>query len=186
MDVPCEPSDAILLAETGADPEAFAAFYRRYERLVLAYLLRRCGDAEVAADATAEVFASALRAAERYRPVAPTAVAWLLTIAQRTLAGSLRRGRVEARARRLVGMREAVCLSGEDLERIEALASLDGQALALLDELPEDQREAVRAHVLDERSYHDIAGELELSELVVRKRVLRGLIALRQGLECAE
>lgn len=176
----------MLLAETGTDPERFACFYRRYEQLVLAYLLRRCGDPEVAADLTAEVFASALRSAERYRPLGPTAVAWLLTIAKHTLATSLRRGRVEADARRMLGIRDSMSFNDEDLERIETLASLDGQALELLDELPRDQRDAVRAHVLDERSYHDIAGELELSELVVRKRVSRGLTSLRQGLECAQ
>ena len=55
--------------------------------------------------------------------------------------------------------------------------------LELLERLPADQREAVRARVLDERSYPDIAGELETSELVVRKRVSRGLSNLRAELE---
>jgi RNA polymerase sigma factor (sigma-70 family) len=186
MDFSREEPDAVLLAATLTEPEAFAVFYRRYERLVLAYLLRRTGDPEIAADLTAETFASALRSSERYRPLAPTAVAWLLTIAQRTLGASLRRGRVEAGARRVLGIRDAVCFDGNELDRVEALVSLDGQALALLDELPQDQRDAVRAHVLDERSYHDIAGELELSELVVRKRVSRGLRTLRHGMECAQ
>jgi RNA polymerase sigma factor (sigma-70 family) len=176
-------SDAVLLASARTHPDAFAAFYRRYERLILGYLLRRTGDPQLAADLSAEVFASALRAAGRYHPEGPSAVGWLLTIAQRVLASSRRRGRVEARARRRVGIREAVVLSGEDVERIEALASLDGQTLALLDGLPPAQREAVRAHVLDERSYRDIAGELETSELVIRKRVSRGLSALRRQLK---
>jgi RNA polymerase sigma factor (sigma-70 family) len=176
-------ADADLLAEARSDPDSFAAFYRRYERLILGYLLRRTGDPELAADLTAEVFAVVLRAADRYRPEYPAAVGWLLTIAQRTLASSRRRGRVEARARRRVGIREAVILTGEDLERIETLASLDGRSLALLDGLPAGQREAVRAHILDERSYRNIAGELETSELVIRKRVSRGLTALRRQLE---
>ncbi len=176
-------SDSVLLAGTRADPDAFAAFYRRYERLIIGYMLRRTGNPEVAADLTAEVFACALRAAGRYRPEGPTAVGWLLTIAQRILASSLRRGRVEARARLRIGIREAVMFTGEDLERIETLSSLDGQSLALLDGLPPGQREAVRAHVLDERSYKDIAGELDTSELVIRKRVSRGLSTLKRQLE---
>lgn len=183
VDAGSECSDAVLLAATRVDADAFGVFYLRYERLILSYLLRRTGDPEVAADLTAEVFAAALRAAGRYRPEAPTAVGWLLTIAQRTLASGRRRGRVEARARRRVGIRDAVVFSGQDLERIEALCSLDGQTLALLDELPADQREAVRAHVLDERSYQDIAGELDTSELVIRKRVSRGLSAIKRQLE---
>ncbi len=56
-------------------------------------------------------------------------------------------------------------------------------ARAALERLPDDQREAVRARVLDERSYPDIAGELDTSELVVRKRVSRGLSNLRAELE---
>ncbi|MGO8907284.1 MAG: RNA polymerase sigma factor [Solirubrobacteraceae bacterium] len=176
-------SDAVLLAGTRADPDAFAVFYRRYERLIVGYMLRRTGDPEVAADLTAEVFARALRAAGRYRPEGPTAVGWLLTIAQRILASSLRRGRVEARARHRIGIREAVMFTGADLERIETLSSLDGQCLALLDGLPAGQREAVRAHVLHERSYKDIAGELDTSELVIRKRVSRGLSTLKRQLE---
>jgi RNA polymerase sigma-70 factor (ECF subfamily) len=110
-------------------------------------------------------------------------VGWLLTIAQRILVSSRRRGRVEARARRRVGIRDAVVFSGEDLERIEALASLDGQSLELLEDLPAGQRDAIRAHVLDERSYRDIAGELQTSELVIRKRVSRGLSTLKRQLE---
>lgn len=176
-------SDAVLLAGALADPDAFAAFYRRYERLILGYMLRRTGDPELAADLSAEVFASALRSARRYRPQGPNALGWLLTIAERILASSRRRGRVEERARRRVGIRDAVVLSGEDLERIEALASLDGESLALLDGLPASQRDAVRAHVLDERSYRDIAGELQTSELVIRKRVSRGLSTLKRQLE---
>jgi RNA polymerase sigma factor (sigma-70 family) len=176
-------SDAVLLAGTRADPDAFAAFYRRYERLILGYLLRRTRDPEIAADLTAEVFASALRAAGRYQPESATAVGWLLTIAERTLSSSLRRGRVEARARRRLGIRDAVLFTGEDLERIETLASLDGQSLALLDSLPGHQREAVRARILDERSYREIAGELQTSELVIRKRVSRGLSTLKRQLE---
>ncbi|HWJ49626.1 MAG TPA: sigma-70 family RNA polymerase sigma factor [Solirubrobacteraceae bacterium] len=183
MDARDEYSDAVLLVSTRIEPDAFAVFYRRYERLILGYLLRRTGNPETAADLTAEVFAAALRASDRYRPEAPTAVGWLLTITQRTLASSLRRGRVEARARHRLGIRDALVFSGEELERIETLASLDGQTLALLDGLPSEQRDAVRARILNERSYREIAVELETSELVIRKRVSRGLSTLRRQLE---
>jgi RNA polymerase sigma factor (sigma-70 family) len=176
-------SDSDLLAGTHREPEAFGLFYRRYERLVFLYLMRRTGDPEVAADLAAEIFAAALRNAGRYRPEAPTAAGWLLTIARHTLTSSRRRGRVEAHARRRLGIREAILLNDEDIERIEALCGLDGQSLAFLEELPTDQREAVRAHVLDERSYRDIAGELQTSELVIRKRVSRGLSTIRRQLE---
>lgn len=180
---PGEVSDGELLAATGSRPEAFAAFYDRYEAAVVGYFTRRTGDPEVAGDLTAEVFAAALSAAHRYRPEAPTAAGWLFTIARNTLAKSLRRGRVEAHARRRIGIREAVAFTSEELERVEHAASASGWAMELLGRLPAEQREAVRARILQERSYPDIAGELETSELVIRKRVSRGLSNLRAELE---
>ena len=176
-------SDAELLATARSDPEAFACFYDRYETSIVGYFLRRTGDSELAADLTAEVFAAALGAAPRYRARAPTAAAWLFTIAANALKTSLRRGRVEDQARRRLGIQRAAELEENSLQRVEALASNDQWAQELLARLPSDQREAVRARILDERSYHDIAGELETSELVIRKRVSRGLANIRLRME---
>jgi RNA polymerase sigma factor (sigma-70 family) len=175
--------DAQLLAQTRRRPEAFAVFYDRYERALVGYFMRRTGDPEIAADLTAEVFAAALRAAHRYQAQGPTAAGWLFTIAHNVLAKSRRRGRVEAAARKRLGIREAPRLAPDELAAVENAASEDGWALELLERLPAEQREAIRARVLDERSYGDIAGELETSELVVRKRVSRGLSRLRTELE---
>lgn len=52
----------------------------------------------------------------------------------------------------------------------------------MLDGLPPEQRDAVRARVLDERGYPDIALAAETSESVIRKRVSRGLAGLRERL----
>jgi len=172
--------DARLLAAANSDPAAFGAFYDRYEIVVARYLARRVRDPEVIADLTAEVFAAALCAAPRYRPMEPVAAGWLIAIAHNTLAKSLRRGRVEARARRRLGIRDAVWFEDDELERVERLASADGSVVRLLDELPPEQAEAIRARVIDERGYPEIAQKLRTSELVIRKRVSRGLAALRE------
>jgi hypothetical protein len=42
-------SDAELLTRTAREPKAFAAFYRRHERLLLRYLMARCRDPELTA-----------------------------------------------------------------------------------------------------------------------------------------
>jgi RNA polymerase sigma factor (sigma-70 family) len=166
------------------DPGAFAEFYDRYEDAVIGYFTRRVRDPEVAADLTAEVFAAMLGAAPRYRPVEPTAAAWVFTIAHNTLAKSVRRGRVEARARARIGIREAVSFESDELERVEALAGGGHAPLtALLERLPPEQAAAIRARVLDERGYPEIAAELQTSSLVIRKRVSRGLAAIRRELE---
>lgn len=172
--------DEQLLARTRGDPSAFGVFYRRHEDRVLGYFLARVGDPEVAADLTAETFAAALVSAHRFRPrKKKPASAWLFGIARNNLAMSRRSGRVEARARRRLGMAPVV-LTDEAIERI---TELNQTPLALMDELPGDQREAIRARVIDERDYPEIAMDLRCSEAVVRKRVSRGLGALRARME---
>ena len=175
-------NDVQLLVATPTEPEAFGVFYRRHERTVLLYLLRRTGSAELAADLTAEVFAATLQACQRRRAAFPAIpLAWLFGIAHHKLADSYARGRVEDRARRRLGM-EPVLLGQEDL-RLLGLADQDDRAINLISALPPDQRVAVQARVLEDRAYPDIATELRCSESVVRKRVSRGLASLRTQLQ---
>ena len=93
------------------------------------------------------------------------------------LADAQRRGYAEQRARRRMGM-ERLELDDEDYARIESLAEAEG-AGALLEVLAPDQRDAVRAHVMEGRDYAEIAAAHGTSETVVRKRVSRGLAAVR-------
>jgi RNA polymerase sigma factor (sigma-70 family) len=171
--------DETLLAASAREPAAFGAFYRRHEERILRWFLVRAGDAEVAADLTAETFAAALAGAGRFRPRKGSGEAWLYGIARNTLAMSRRRGRVESRARRRLGL-PPLELTDELVERIEALGTT---ALELVEALPADQRQAVRARVVEEREYADIAKDLRCSEAVVRKRVSRGLASLRTSME---
>ena len=157
-----------------ADAGSFEEFYVRHVDMVLGYFARRTGDADLAADLTSETFAAALAGRRRYRPRRGAAGAWLFGIASRKLADAQRRGYAERRMCRRLGM-ERIELTDADIARIEALG--DG---ALLDGLPAAQRDAVRAHVIDERAYGEIAGELHTSEAVVRKRVSRGLATARR------
>jgi RNA polymerase sigma-70 factor (ECF subfamily) len=80
-------NDAELLAATAAgDANAFGCFYRRHERLVLAYAVHRCTNASDVADLVGDTFIGALRSAPRFDERDGDAVAWLLTIAWRALA----------------------------------------------------------------------------------------------------
>ncbi|MBV9802917.1 MAG: RNA polymerase sigma factor [Solirubrobacterales bacterium] len=177
------PDASLLSAIAARDGAAFAVFYRRHVPVVLAYLLRETGNPETAGDLAAEVFAAVLPAAGRYVEQGESAAPWVLGIARNKLLMSWRRGQVEARARRQLGF-QAVALDDGDLERIIELAEgASGPLLELVDHLPEDERTAVRSRVLEERPYREIAGELRCSELVVRKRVSRGLARVREQLK---
>ncbi|HEX4344100.1 MAG TPA: sigma-70 family RNA polymerase sigma factor [Solirubrobacteraceae bacterium] len=158
----------------------FELFYERHERAVLAFFVHRTGRSELAADLAAETFARALAGRERYDPAAGPARAWLFGIARHLLADSLRARRVADETRRRLGM-APVALDDEALARIDELTADD--ALAALAGLPAEQQQAVRAHVLDERGYDELAAQLACSPSVVRKRVSRGLKTLRDRLE---
>jgi RNA polymerase sigma-70 factor (ECF subfamily) len=177
-------SDSALLAAIAArDGAAFAVFYRRHLSTVLAFLIRETRDPETAADLAAEVFAAVLLSSGRYAEQGESATPWVIGIARNKLLMSFRRGRVEARARHRLGY-QAVALDDSDLDRIEEVAQGgSGKLLALVENLPDDERFAVRSRVLDERPYQEIASELRCSELVVRKRVSRGLARMRDQLK---
>src|SRR3954471_12119201 len=97
-------SDVELLRRSGRDPEAFGVFYDRHAATVLAYFQRRTACAESAADLTAEAFAAAFRSRRRYCGRGVAATPWVLGIARRLLADSIRSERIADRARRRLGL----------------------------------------------------------------------------------
>ena len=160
-------------------PEDVAQLYRNNRAVVLAYLSRRTREPELAADLMGEVFAQALLELDSFDSERGSHAAWLLAIARSKLIDTHRRGQVEDRARRVLGI-PRLEFEDRDLERVTAA---EGEALAALDELPISERAAVRARIVDEKTYAELASELHCSPLVARKRVSRGLQRLRTRLE---
>jgi len=169
-------SDEELLGHD--DASSFELFYDRYFERVLAFFSRRTRDPELAADLTAETFAAALSARRRYRGQGGAAASWLFGIAYHKLADAQRQGYADDRARRRLGI-ERIELTDDDIARIDRLGETDTMA-QLVQELPLDQQKAIRARVIEEREHDEIAHELQTSKTVVRKRVSRGLAALRR------
>ncbi|HZU45691.1 MAG TPA: sigma-70 family RNA polymerase sigma factor [Mycobacterium sp.] len=171
--------EALLTATAAGDADAFAAFYRRHLGLVLGFCMRATGDREAAADLAAEVFAAALSACGRYHAEYDTAAPWLIGIAHNKLKESQRRAVVQDGMRRRLRMRPLE-LGEDDLERVESLASTaESAVLAAVEQLPQAERDAVRARIVEERAYDELAIELRCSESVVRQRVSRGLTRIR-------
>ncbi|HWD84129.1 MAG TPA: RNA polymerase sigma factor [Solirubrobacteraceae bacterium] len=161
--------------------DTFTRFYREFERPLLRFFWRATGRADLAADLTAETFASALESVDKFDPRLGREDQWLFGIARNVLGKSWRQGRVETSARLRLGLPHLV-LDDELIASIERLGEADGEALMELARLPEKERDAVRARVIEEREYHEIAVELHCSEAVVRQRVSRGLRTLRARL----
>jgi RNA polymerase sigma-70 factor, ECF subfamily len=159
-------------------PAEIEELYRDHARRLAGYLMRATNNAEVAADLTAETFAAALVARDRYRAELGAPTTWLYGIASHKLNDWRRRGYAEDRARRRLGI-ERPPLTEDDVAEFARLAD-EVTVVDLLDELPTEQRAAVRARLLDDRAYGDIAMAEGVSEAAIRQRVSRGLASLRQ------
>src|SRR5918999_4794376 len=159
-------------------PAEIEELYRDHARRLTGYLMRATNDPEVAADLTAETFAAALVARDRYRADRGAPTTWLYGIAAHKLSDWRRRGYAEDRARRRLGI-ERPPLSEDDVTEFARLAD-EVTIVELLDELPADQRSAVRARLVDERGYGEIAVAEGVSEAAGRQRVSRGLARLRK------
>jgi RNA polymerase sigma-70 factor (ECF subfamily) len=172
-----ERTDAELLTASPFDPSAFVEVYRRHAEELLRYFAKRTLDPEAAAELTAETFAEAYASRRNYRNTGDEGVAWLYGIARHQLSRFFRRGRIDADARRKLGMpiRE---LPPDDYERIEDLVDLEpikGALLEALEKLRGDQREALRLRVIDGLPYAEVAERLGCEPAAARQRVSRGL-----------
>jgi RNA polymerase sigma factor (sigma-70 family) len=175
-------SDAKLLERAGEDGAAFADFYARHEAAVVSFVGAMLGDAHATVDVVAETFARAFESRAGFRDDLGTARPWVLGIARHVVYASWRRGRVESEARARLGM-HAITVSEASLSGVERLVLESESAVvqAWLSDLPVEQRDAVRRHVLQDGSYESIARDLECSQAVVRQRVSRGLATLRRN-----
>ena len=179
-------TDTELLRRARHDPEAFGAFYGRHAARIHAGFLRDTGNADLAADLTAESFAEALRSVHRFRGVhAASGAAWISAIALNVLRHYQRSDRVRTRARRRLGIpvREAEPPEWSDVEARAAAAARGPELAAALARLPSDQRAAVDLRVVQQLPFDDVAARLNCSERAARMRVSRALRTLRGQLD---
>ncbi|WP_410965889.1 RNA polymerase sigma factor, partial [Salmonella sp. SAL4438] len=80
--------------------------------------------------------------------------AWLFAIARHKFSEAKRKNQIQDGARRALAM-NPIHHDDEPVDTIERIAS--GPVLELLQVLPDEQREAIEAHLLDERGYPEIA-----------------------------
>ena len=174
------------LRRAADDAAAFDELYDALAEPVLVFFARRVLDAQLALDLTGETFAIAFQRRRSFRGTTQEEQdGWIFAIARSQLSRYWRRGRVERRALGRLGV-EVPAVGDADLERIEELAGTAGiraRLAAELGRLPPAQRQALQAHIVDERSYAELSAEWGVSEQAIRARVSRGLRSLGARLE---
>jgi RNA polymerase sigma factor (sigma-70 family) len=181
-----DDSSAQALRRSRREPEAFARFYQEHAESLLAYLMRRVWDVDVALDLTAESFAQSYLSRRRFRGSTDAeAAGWLYGIARRQLALYFRRSAVEKRALQRLGL-QAPRFDDEEEARLRDLAGPDDLRAVVrleLERLSAAQRQALQLKVVDELPYTDVADSLGISQQAARARVARGLKALAAALD---
>ncbi|MGW1892234.1 sigma-70 family RNA polymerase sigma factor [Streptomyces sp. NPDC002004] len=167
---------AWALAARGGDPDAADHFVRALHGDVLRYVARLSGDPQTAHDLTQDTFARAFGSLHRYEGRA-SARTWLLSIARRAVADSLRSAAVRPRIVDAVDWQAAV-----ERAQPRGLPGFD-DGVALLDllyALTEERREAFVLTQLVGLSYEEAAGFVGCPVGTVRSRVSRARATLEQ------
>jgi RNA polymerase sigma factor (sigma-70 family) len=177
--VPDTLSDRALV-DSGSS-QAFGLLFDRYAPLLRRWLRAESRSGDVAADLLAETFAQAWAGRASVRLGGDeSAWPWLFGIARNLLRQWRRRGRVEERARRRLGMQ----LGPYATEPYADTTAMPDPEIAravteALERLPPSQRDALQLRVVEELEYPEIARRLAVSQGSARIRVHRALASLR-------
>src|SRR6476660_1516096 len=106
------------------DPQVLGEFYARYETTVLRFFMERVRSPNLAADLTAETFATALTRFRRFDPADDRELDWLLALANTQLHRAYREGAVDDAARERLKL-APVALDDRTLDRVWQLRGLD-------------------------------------------------------------
>jgi RNA polymerase sigma factor (sigma-70 family) len=178
-------ADGELLVLALADPDAFGDFFDRNHERILAFFYRRTFCPHTSADLCAETFAQAFTSLKRFDPEVGTGRGWLFGIAGNLHRQWLRRGVVQGKARRRLGI-STPDLTEDDLERIDRLIDISDLRAGLQDALSQLSpavRDAVLMRVAMDMPYEDVAEICRCSVGAARVRVARGLAALTELME---
>lgn len=171
------------------DSDDISRLYGARAHEVLRFFARRTLQPDVALDLMAETFAQAFADRARFRGAQDDeAAAWIFGIARHQLGKYFRRGVVERRALRRLGL-QLEPLTDTDYERVEELGGLRSRRAAIaegLAELSGAHREALRLRIVEERSYAELASTLGITEQTARARVSRALRTLAKATERLE
>ena len=166
--------DALLIRRIKqGDEAAFEALVRRHYEGVYAFCFRRCGDRELAADLTQEVFLKLVTAVYSYS-VTGKFTNYLLTIAVNVCNDYYRRRRPDS-----AELSETAAAAPDAETRTLENDSADAVRRAL-DELPDGQRDAVILRYWHDMKLRDIAAVTGVPLATAKSRLRLGMARMRK------
>ncbi|WP_391858302.1 sigma-70 family RNA polymerase sigma factor [Streptomyces silvisoli] len=177
-----ESTTALALAARDGDPDAVERFVRATRQDVLRYVAHLSADPQAADDLTQETYLRVLRSLPRFEGRS-SARTWLLSIARRTVIDRFRFAAARPRLSDTADWQLAA-----ELAQPRGLPGFEeGIALAeLLDELPDERREAFVLTGLLGLPYAEAAAATGCPVGTVRSRVARARTSLIDAIEASE
>lgn len=161
---------------------AFEELYDRYRARAYRVARSVCRDDARAEDAVQEAFASIWRGRAPYRPSRGTVAAWLSSVVRYRAIDLARRNGTHTTHRAGEEVIQS-CRAPDDVAG-QAVAREDADRLhALLEGLPDAQREVITLAYYGELTHTEIATALGLPTGTVKGRMRLGLGKLRAGIE---
>jgi RNA polymerase sigma-70 factor (ECF subfamily) len=179
-----DPDVRRMISVRAGDQGAFAELTARYGSRVFGYLCRQVGDRSEAEDLTQEVFLRMYRARDHYEPRARFAT-WVFHITQNVARNALR-----SRRRRPWIPLDGAAMGEQGLlpDRSEAPSrplerhELAGAVRAAVAGLAGRQRAAVELHQFHDRTYAEVAAELDMTPKAAKSLLYRARNQLRETL----
>ncbi len=170
-------SDEALIALTARGEEsALAALYDRYGRVAYGLALRVLRDATLAEDAVQEAFLAVWRSAHRYIPERSKPSTWIMTFVHRRAVDLVRR---EER-RRAEQLTDVESIAGGMVDEDAWLGLERERVQAALQQLPDQQREAIELAYYGGFTQSELAERLGQPLGTIKSRMFTGLARLRE------
>jgi RNA polymerase sigma-70 factor (ECF subfamily) len=168
--------EQLLEAIAAGDEGALGALYDRFGRVAFGVALRVLRDRALAEDAVQEAFLAIWRSAERYRIERAKPSTWVLTLVHRRAVDLVRR---EDR-RRAEPLDEPHDDAGGDVPDEAELRERRAAVQAALQQLPDDQRQALELAYYGGYTQSELAERLGVPLGTIKSRMFAGLTRLRE------
>jgi RNA polymerase sigma-70 factor (ECF subfamily) len=174
--------DTLLASFAMGDPDAAAAFIRRYQGRVYGLARSMVGDPSLAEDVAQEAFLRAWRHAPAYDPRRGSVHTWLLVITRNLAIDAMRMRRAQPVDPALLVRLD---VAGSPQGSPEAVAEVNAEVRdvrAALADLPDGQRQALVLAALCGRTAKEISESESIPLGTAKTRIRTGLLKVRSSM----
>jgi RNA polymerase sigma-70 factor (ECF subfamily) len=161
------------------DDDALAEIYDSWSALVFSIAARITGDRAAAEDVTQEVFVRLWERPQAYDPGRGTLRTWLCVAARSRALDWIRRSQTRSRYQAAAG---AIAQTPPEVDDGVILQVEVKAVREAVQALPEHQRSAVMLAFYHQRTYREVARELDIPEGTAKSRLRLGLASLASRL----